>query len=154
MAGIRILLPHNFSRTDEKAIRFVGQTFAQLKEADITLLHVYVPPPRIEAAKNTVEARMQENLSHIHLRLEEQKQHLETVKATLASSGFETGRIHVVFRPRKRDVAAEILHQAVQDRADVVVLNRKPEKTTRFFSSNVFNRVVSGVKGVTVCVVS
>ena len=58
------------------------------------------------------------------------------------------------FRPRQQDIASEIIEITRTNSYDVVVLNRKHARVTRFFSGSVSHKVLMTLKDTTVCVVS
>jgi hypothetical protein len=59
-----------------------------------------------------------------------------------------------VFQPAKKDIAQEIVDLIRSEGFDTVVLNRTSGKMTRFFSGNVFTKVVLSVANVTVLIVT
>lgn len=154
MSGQKILIPFNFTSNDQKSINFVIKTFAGQKDAEVTLFHAYTPPPQIEASRQTVTAKLSSNISFINKRIADQKEALHQELVKLSDGGFDAGNLSCVFRPRNKDVSAEIIDQANKWRCNVVVLNHKPGKITRFFTGTVFTKVVAGLTNKTVCIVS
>ncbi len=75
-------------------------------------------------------------------------------KKNLLENGFSEEQIRYIFTPRKRDIAGEIVDLASNGRYDVVVINRKPGKITRFFTGSVFNKVASSLRDKTICLVT
>ena len=69
-------------------------------------------------------------------------------------NGFAENQVSYLYKPRKKDMIGEIVDIATKDNFNIVVMNRKPGKVTRFFTGSVFNKVVSALKGKTVCIVS
>jgi hypothetical protein len=154
MDYIKILLPYNFTSYDKKALDFVIRIFADKKEADITLFNAYTPAPPIEMRGSPVMEQMKDTLSYLSQRVNEQDDELKTVKNHLSGKGFSEDKIHIVFEPKKKDVAGDIIDIAQNGRFNVVVLNRKPGKIARFFSGSVSSKVVAALKDATVCIVS
>jgi hypothetical protein len=76
------------------------------------------------------------------------------VKAKLVESGFQETQVNCIFRPRKKDIASEIIDLVTRDHFDIIVLNRKHARVTRFFSGSTSHKVVMTLKDVTVCIVS
>lgn len=154
MSTQKILLPYNFTRNDEKALDFVISTFTNQETVEITLFNAYTPTPVIEVRTSPVMEQMMGKLSYLSQKIKEQEDELKVVKDKLLASGFAKNKIHTIFEPKKKDIAGDIIDIALTGAFDVVVLNRKPGKITRFFTGSVFNKVVNALKGTTVCVVS
>ena len=154
MAGERILLPYNFTNGDQKALDFVVRTFAHLKDVSITLFYAYTPVPEINMNGNPVMDKLKENLIYLSQKIKEQEVGLSTAKQNLVENGFSEDQIHYIFKPRKKDVAGEIIDLVSSGNHDMIVMNRKPGKVTRFFTGSVFNKVVSALKDKTVCLVT
>ena len=79
---------------------------------------------------------------------------LYKVKDKLIEVGFPENRVDCIFRPRKKDIATEIIDLATSDNFDIIVLNRKHARVTRFFSGSISNKVIMNLKDLTVCIVS
>lgn len=154
MAEQKILLPYNFTILDQKAIDFVIRTFVHLEEFKISLFNAYTPVPEIEAHGASVMGKLKGNLTYLSQQIMQQEAELKIVKEKLVQSGFAQSRIQMLFRPRKKDIASEIIEVATQDNFSVIVINHKPGKASRFLTGSVFNKVVSALKDVTVCIVS
>jgi hypothetical protein len=154
MDHTKILLPYNFTSYDKKALDFVIRTFAEKEETDVTLFNAYTPAPPIEMRGSPVMEQMKDTLNYLSQRINEQDEELKTIKTQLSGKGFREDSLHIVFEPKKKDVAGDIIDLAQTGRFNVVVLNRKPGKITRFFTGSVFNKVVATLKDTTICVVS
>jgi Universal stress protein family len=150
----KILLPYNFTSHDKKALDFVIHTFADQKEADVTLFNAYIPAPPIEMRGSPVMEQMKDTLNYLSQRVNEQDDELKSIKSHLSGKGFREDKIHIVFEPKKKDVAGDIIDLAQNGRFNVVVLNRKPGKIARFFTGSVFSKVVGALKDTTICIVS
>jgi nucleotide-binding universal stress UspA family protein len=98
--------------------------------------------------------QMKDTLSYLSQRVKEQADALKTIKNHLLGKGFSEDNIDIVFEPKKRDVAADIIDFAQDGQFNVVVLNRKPGKIARFFAGSVSSKVVAALKNATVCIVS
>jgi hypothetical protein len=120
----------------------------------ITLFFVYTPPPRIDRKDSPVLDRMAADLVYLERVVEEQKTSLEATRRELIDGGFPESAVACVFAARKKDVAGEIVDQALKGEYDVVVLHNKPRRATRFFSGTVYSRVVSALSGKTVFVIT
>ena len=154
MAIQKILLAYNFTGLDEKAIDFVATVFAHIEGVEITIFHVFTPVPDIETQASLVTGKLKGSLSYLSQQIMERENDLKTVTEKLTQKGFMADRIHTVFRPRKRDVAGEIINLIRETKFDAIVLNRKPARVTRFFSGSVSHKVLMTLKDTTVCIVS
>jgi nucleotide-binding universal stress UspA family protein len=150
----KILLPYNFTSYDKKALDFVCRTFSDKKEAEVTLFNAYTPVPTIEMRGSPIMEQMKNNLSYLSQRVKEQEDALHVIKNHLLGKGFSEDNIDIVFEPKNRDVAGDIIDLAQDGRFNVVVLNRKPGKIARFFAGSVSSKVVAALKNVTICIVS
>jgi hypothetical protein len=154
MAGRRILLPYNFTNGDQRALDFVSSNFAHLEDVEVTLFYAYTPVPEVKMNGNPVMDKLKENLSYLSQKIKEQEVGLSAARQNLLENGFSEDQIHYIFRPKKKDVAGEIIDLATNNNHDLIVINRKPGKITRFFTGSVFSKVVSGLKDKTVCLVT
>ena len=154
MAALKILLPYNFRTLDQKALAFASSTFGHLEEVEITLFHAYTPLPEVEADSASVMGKLKGDLGYLSQKIMQQETELNAVKEKLLQSGFAQNRVHTVFKPRKKDIAAEIIEAVTNDRFNVVIINHKSGKASRFFTGSVFIKVVSALKDTTVCIVS
>ena len=154
MAALKILLPYNFRTLDQKAMAFASSTFGRLEEVEITLFHAYTPLPEIEADSTSVMGKLKGDLGYLSQKIMQQETELNAVKEKLLQTGFVQDRVHTIFKPRKKDIAAEIIEVVTNDRFNVVIINHKSGKASRFFTGSVFSKVVSALKDTTVCIVS
>ena len=154
MAGRRLLLPQNFSSNDRKAVDFVVNTFGQQKDVSVTLFHAYTPMPPVEVSHSTVTDKLRSNLSFLQQQINEKEAGLEAIKAELVEKGFAEADLHQVFKPRKKDIAGEIIDIFGETHFDCLVLSRKPGKVSRFFTGSVHQKVLATLKDTTICVVS
>jgi hypothetical protein len=150
----KILLPYNFTSYDKKALDFVIRTFADKKGAELTVFNAYTPAPPIEMRGSPVMEQMKDTLSYLSQRVNEQDDELKTVRKQLLEKGFLEDKTHIVFEPKKKDIAGDIIDLAQSGRFNVVVLNRRPAKIARFFTGSVSSKVVAALKDVTICIVS
>ena len=154
MAGKKLLLPQNFTPNDRKALDFVVDTFSQVEDVEVTLFHVYTPPPPVEVSQSTVTEKLRSNLSYLQQQIQEKEAGIKAIKAELVEKGFAQASIHQVFKPRKKDIAGEVLDLYGEKHYEYLVLNRKPGKVSRFFTGSVHHRVLAALKNTTICVVS
>ena len=154
MAIKKILLAYNFTRLDQKAVDFAIDTFAHLKDAKITIFNAYTPVPEIETFDTSVTGKLKSSMTYLIQQIAQRESELNGVRELLLRGGFAEGQINTEFRPRKRDIASEIIDLARTNNYDVVLLNRKHARVTRFFSGSVSHKVVMTLKDTTVCIVS
>ena len=154
MAIRKILLPYNFTHFDQKAVNFIIESFDHLRDIAITIFNAYTAVPEIETSSATVTGKLKGSLSYLTQKISDQENELDEVKQKFIQGGFTADKIKTVFKPRKKDIASEIMDLAMKDQYDVIVLNRKHAKATRFFSGSVSHKVTMSLKGTTVCIVS
>lgn len=154
MAELKLLLPYNFTGFDQKALDFVINTFGKIKNSEITVFNAYTPIPEIDTAATSITGKLKGSLSYLSQKISEQEAELQTIKQKLVENGFEDDRVQTVFQPRKKEVAAEIIDIAKNNKFDVIVISHKPGRATRFFTGSRYGKVISALKDVTVCVVS
>jgi len=146
MSGHKILVPYNFTSNDEKSIDLVIQNFGQQKDTQITLFHVYIPVPDIDAGENTVMARMAGNLSYLHQKIHDLEAEIIVARDRLISEGFSADRVDYVFKPLKKDIAQEIIDHANKGNYTAIVLNSRPASIRKFFTASVSNKVANALK--------
>jgi hypothetical protein len=124
-----------------------------LEGADITVFHAYTPLPGIEIEAGRVTEKMKGSLRHLSQQLIEQEDVLKSVARTLSQSGFPN-RAHSLFKPRKKDIANEIIETARDMQVEFIILNRKHERITRFFSSSVSQKIIMTLTNINICIVT
>ncbi len=155
MAAQRVLLPYNFSQNDQKALEFVIKTFGALEDTDITIFHAFAPISEVESSDHhSATAKLKRRLSYLTQELTEREIALQELRTQLISRGFNGDNVRYIFKSRKKEIAAAIIDQAEEGDYDIVVLNHRPGKVTRFFTGSVFIKVVTALKDTTICVVS
>jgi hypothetical protein len=153
MSAQKLLLPYNFSGSDRKALDFVVDTFGHRGDIEVTLFHAYTPLPSIDVKGETVTGRLKENITFLNQKLSELEASLQEVKAELVRRGFANDRITVKFKPRKKEIAAEIIELHGSEKFNRLVLNRKPGRIGRFFTGSVHTKVTAALRNTTVCIV-
>ena len=150
----KILVPYNFTELDKKALEFIIQTFSNAVEAEVTIFNIYTPVPDITMKDSPEMKKMQAGLSYLNQLISEQEENLKKAKQVLISGGFAESRIKLAFKPKKKDVASHIIEMAKEEKFDLIVLNRKSGKVSRFFTKSVFGKVVTSLNDTVVCIVS
>lgn len=148
-----ILLPYNFTPHDRKALDFVIECMSP-ETNRITLFHGYPPLPAITPNDASVMGKLKANMSYLNQKISELENALNGVREELVATGFHQSRVKVIFKPRKKEIANDIIELAHQHRYDVIVLNRVAKKVSRYFSGSVFHRVITTLTNSAVCVVS
>ena len=150
----KILVAYNFTNLDQKALDFVTSAFVHIEGVEITIFHAFTPVPEIETQASVVTGKLKGSLSYLSQQIMQRENDLKRVTDKLAENGFDESRINTVFKPRKKDIASEIISLTRDTKFDAIVLNRKAARITRFFSGSVSNKVVMTVKDTAVCIVS
>ena len=154
MATQKLLLPYHFSRLDQKALDFVINTFGKLDNITVTVFNAYTPIPEIETNATSVTGKLKGSLSYLSQKIKENEALLDEVREQLVDGGFSENRVNCLYKPRKKDIASEIIDLVSSDKFNIIVLNRKHARVTRFFSGSISHKVVMTLKDVTVCIVS
>jgi len=154
MSTQKLLLPYNFTRLDQKALEFVINTFGKSDNVAVTVFNAYTPIPEIKTDGTFVTGKLKGSLNYLFQNIKKNEVVLYEVKYKLVESGFSENRVNCIFKPRKKDIATEILDLTTSDNFDTIVLNRKHARVTRFFSASISNKVMMNLKDLTVCIVS
>ncbi len=156
MARQKILLPHNVTDYDHRALDFVVRTFAHLKDVEITLFNAYTPLPEIASHVHEAQVleKLKTSLNQLSHKIKEQEDALKGIKDKLLQNGFSDDQVICAFKPRKMDTASEIIALASAEHFDMVVINHRPGKITRFFTGSVYQKLVNALKETTVCIVT
>jgi len=150
MATFHILLPYNYSPNDQKAIRFAIDAFAGGKEARVTLFHAYTPLPTIDVTASPENLKVRSGMTYLATELKEKEEALKVVGDMLVESGFDRDAVTCVFKKRAKSAAEEIVDKVAG--CNVLVLSRGAGKVTHFFTRSIYARVVTALRGVTICV--
>ncbi|RTZ96372.1 MAG: hypothetical protein DSY90_10695 [Deltaproteobacteria bacterium] len=154
MQRIKILVPYNFTTYDQKSLKFVVNTFAHNRDADVTLLSAHTPLPEIEDRNAPVMARLKSSLNYLSQQNMAQENALQDAAKSLVQSGFSMHRVRAVFLPRKKDIATEIIQFAKADNFNLIIVNHKSKKATHYFTGHVFNKIITALTDITVCVIT
>lgn len=152
MATQKILLPYNFTAYEEKALDFIIKTWANREDVQVTLFNAYTPLPVVDMDASPELGKMRSAMASLSKELREKEEGLRSAKDFLATSGFSGDQIDYIFREREKPVAEEIIDTVNKGHYRILVLSRQPGKVTRLFARSVHNRVLSALKGVTICI--
>ena len=150
----KVLIPYNFTEIDRRALDFVIRTYTACTGWTVTLLHIYVPLPKIETASSTVMGRLTSSMHYLTRELNEKESDLNKAKRYLQKGGFSEKQVDLIFKPRSRQIADEIVEIVEKEGYDVVVLNCRPYRITRAFAQSVHNKVIASLRNVTVCIIT
>ena len=153
MAAQKLLLPYNFTASDRKALEFTIRTFAHREDVEVTLFHSYTPLPTVDISNETVTGRLKESFSYLNQKLSELEMTFQEIKEELVEKGFGAERVKSTFKPRKKEIAGEIIDLHRGEKFSFLVLNRKAGKIGRFFSGSVHTKVIAALRNTTVCIV-
>ena len=154
MAIKKILLAYNFTPLDQKAVEFAINAFSHIEDVEITIFNAYTPVPDIETVDTTITGKLKSSMSYLTQQVAQRETELNGVKQQLMRGGFGESRIKTAYTPRKKDIASEIIETNRANSYDVIILNRKHARVTRFFSGSVSHKVVMTLKETAVCIVS
>lgn len=154
MTKQKVLLPYNFTENDQKAVDFVIRMFSRQEDAEVTLFNAYTSAPEIETRNNPIMEKMRQNLTYLRQKISEQEDRIKAVRDSLFEKGFARNRVSYLFKPIKKDISQDIVDLVQTEGFDVIVLNRTSGSITRFFTGNVFQKVVMGVKNTAVLIVT
>ena len=154
MSSQKILVPHNFTAYDQKALEFVIRTFSHVKDVEVTLFNSYTSVPEIDTRTSPQMESLQSNINYLSKKIKDQENELKNARKKLLQNGFSESQVHSIFLPRKKDIAAEIIALTKDKNFNLIVLNHKPGKLSHFFTGNLFSKVIKALKDTTVCVVS
>jgi nucleotide-binding universal stress UspA family protein len=154
MDSQKLLLPYNFTPQDKKALYFVVHNFGKDKNTMVVLFHAYTALPEIQVSKSEVTSKLRENMSYLSQKISDRERALEEARKYLIDNGMAPENVRCVFKSRKKEVASEILDFSRKEKVDIVVLNPQSSGIKRFFTGNVFNKVVEGARNVTVSIVT
>lgn len=154
MTKQKVLLPYNFTENDQKAVDFVIRMFARQEDAEVTLFYAYTSAPEIETRNNPIMEKMRQNLTYLRQKISEQEDRIKAVRDSLFEKGFARNRVSYLFKPIKKDISQDIVDLVQTEGFNVIVLNRTSGSIARFFTGNVFQKVVMGVKNTAVLIVT
>jgi hypothetical protein len=152
MALQKILVPYNFTAYDQKAMDFLINTYLNREDVQITLFHAYAPLPPVDLEANPEMKKMGVGISFLSEEVRRKEEGMKAAKNFLVESGFSGTQVSYVFKERQSAVVDEIIELATKGHYRVLVLSRQAGKVSRMFSRSVHARILSTLKGVTVCI--
>jgi hypothetical protein len=97
---------------------------------------------------------LKSNLQFLSQKIQEQEDGLKEAKQNLLQNGFSEQKVHYIFKPKKKDIATDIIALVKNQNFNLIVVNHKPGKLSHFFTGNIYSKVINALKDTTVCVVS
>ena len=152
MALQKILVPYNFTAYDQKAMDFLINTYLNREDVQITLFHTYAPLPPVDLEANPEMKKLGVGISFLSEEVRRKEEGMKAARHFLVENGFSGTQVSYVFKERQRAVADEIVEMATKGHYRVLVLSRQAGKVSRMFSRSVHARILSTLKGVTVCI--
>ena len=148
----KILMPYNFTPTDQKALDFVIRSFAGRENLKVTLFHTYSPLPEIDVKANPEIRKMMSGVNFLAKELKEKENGLNSAKEYLVQNGFSGKNVECVFKKKAKNNVDEILDKAIDGKYKVIVLSYKKSKATQLFVRSAHNKELSTLKNITVCI--
>lgn len=93
---------------------------------------------------------MRSGMTYLAAELKEKEEALKVVGDMLVEGGFDRDAVTYVFEKRVNSAAEEIVDRVAG--CNVLVLSRGAGKVTHFFTRSIYARVVTALRGVTICV--
>ncbi|WDP92576.1 MAG: universal stress protein [Desulfobacter sp.] len=145
--SVKILIPYNFTPNDSRAVDFVGERYSERQGVEVTLFHAYTPVPEMDIKDTPVMKKVIHNTAVLQLKQDERKKALEEVREQLMAHGIAGHHVNCIFKPVRKDVAADIIGLWKEGKYDVVVLNRNPGNIVNFFSRSISKQIVRHIEG-------
>jgi hypothetical protein len=89
-------------------------------------------------------------MTYLSAELKEKEDALKELGDMLVKRGFSPDAVSCVFKKRVKSPAEEIVDKVAG--CNVLVLSRGAGKVTHFFTRSIYARVVTALRGVTICV--
>jgi nucleotide-binding universal stress UspA family protein len=156
--GQKILVALDDSSNAMRTIEFIAMTFSP-SENDITLFSV-LPDTAALCDMNSPELTPYFLSQHSNFcQLEAQKKQLvdealKQAKEVLVKAGFDKDRIHLKVQVKKRGLARDIIQEAHSGYSIVVMGRRGLSGVQEFILGSVSQKVIHGVKDISVLIVN
>jgi len=152
MALQKILVPYNFTVYDQKAMDFLINTYLNRQDVQVTLFHAYTALPPVDFEANPEMKKMGSGIAFLSEEIRRKEEGMQSARDFLLENGFLSSQVGYVFKEREKGVAEEIIDLVTQGHYRVLVLSRQPAKVNRMFTRSVHTKILSSLKGVTVCI--
>ena len=152
METLNILMPYNFTSYEEKSLEFLIKNFVHREEVRILLFHSYTPIPAVDMTASPEMKKMTSGMAFLTEEARRKEEGLHLIEQRLQRNGFREAQIACRFKKREKSVADEIMAVARDEKAEILVLSRRPGKVGRLFARSVHVRVLSNLKNITICI--
>jgi len=152
MALQKILVPYNFTAYDQKALDFLINTYLSREDVQITLFHAYTPLPPVDFEANPEMKKLGSGMAFLSDEVRRKEGGIQFTKDFLLESGFSPAQVGYVFKAKEKGVAEEIIDMINKGHYRVLILSRQAAKVNRMFTRSVHAKILSTLKGVTVCI--
>ena len=149
----KILLPYNFTTTDEKALNYAIQRYKDDPVAELVLFHAYTPIPNLEVSDKTVMGRLSGDMAYLRQKKYELEAEIKNVRNRLINSGFNEEKVRYVFKPQERDVAQEIIELVKAKGISILILNRNPGGMIKYFTASISKKVTKALPDINMIIV-
>ena len=156
----KVLVSFTFSMVDQKILEFVSRTFTDREGVKITLFSSYLPLPEdspdFSKALGSWPAAIGETILHnrIEKQLLEYENMLKKTKEHLVELGFLEESVDYLFQQISKDEAEQIIEIVQNGGYQVVVLGFRQSKIRRIFTKNIYQRIMTALKDVAICVIT
>jgi hypothetical protein len=152
MALQKILVPYNFTAYDKKAMDFLISTYLTREDVQVTLFHAYTALPPVDLVANPEMKKMGSGMAFLSDEIRRKEGGIQSARDFLVESGFLPSQVGYVFKEREKGIAEEIIDLVNKGHYRVLVLSRQAAKVNRMFTRSVHAKILSTLKGVTVCI--
>jgi nucleotide-binding universal stress UspA family protein len=151
-----VLIPHNFTEEDEKALDYATRIFAHQPRTTITLYHLYTPLPRTDKLEPGTKDARTNTAVLIKQNIWDKENELQTLANKLtASGGFTPEQIKIKLKARRKSVGKELLEAVEQGGYNSIVVSADPSKSPRrLFGENVYDTLLSHLKETEIIIVA
>ena len=154
MTKQKVLVPYNFTESDQKAVDYVVRIFGPQADTEVTLFAAYTPVPEFNTQSDPIMSKMRHSLTYLRQKMSENEEKIKAVRDSFVEKGFSRDRVQYLFTPIKKDISQDIVDLAQSEGFNVIVLNRTFGKVSHFFTGHVFQKVVMNAKNVVVLIVT
>jgi hypothetical protein len=152
MALQKILVPYNFTAYDHEAMDFLINTYLNREDVQITLFHAYPALPPVDFEANPEMKKMGGGIAFLSDEIRRKEGGIQSARDFLVESGFSSSQVGYVFKEKEKGTAEEIIDLVNKGHYRVLVLSRQAAKVNRMFTRSVHTKILSTLKGVTVCI--
>ncbi len=151
----KVLVPHNFTEQDEKALDYTTRIFARRPETVITLFHLYTPLPRTDKLEPGIKDARSNTAALIKQNIRDKEQELQKLAQTMVQSGLNPDQIKIKLKARRKSVGKELLEVVEQGAYDTVVVSvNRAKSPRRLFGENVYDTLLSYLKETEILIVA